>query len=44
MDVSKQHISSFIRKITEKNYSEANKYLQAAINEKMKTRIRKAAR
>ena len=36
-------IIGFIKNMTEKNYAQANKYLQAALNEKMRTKIRKTA-
>ena len=32
-------ISGFLRSLTEKNYAEANKYLQLAITNKVKNRI-----
>lgn len=38
-----KRIIGFIKNMTEKNYSQANKYLQAALNEKMKNKIRKTA-
>lgn len=38
-----QDIAAFIAAISSKNYAQANKYLQLAINEKIKTRISKAA-
>lgn len=37
------HIVGFIKNVNEKNYAEANKYLQAALEAKMKDRIRKTA-
>ena len=33
------NLSQFIKNVTEKNYSEANKYLHAALEQKMKGRI-----
>lgn len=38
-----QDIAAFIAAISSKNYAQANKYLKSAINEKIKTRISKAA-
>jgi hypothetical protein len=35
----KQDITSFLRSISQKNYSEANKYLQSAIDSKIKSKI-----
>jgi hypothetical protein len=33
------NINQFVAKVCTKNYSEANKYLQAALEDKMKSRI-----
>ena len=38
------HMVGFIKSLTEKNYAEANKYLQAALEVKMKQRISTAAK
>jgi len=35
-------IASFIKHLNEKNYSEANKYLQVTLHEKIKDRISKS--
>jgi len=35
----KSNITKFIQYLNEKNYSEANKYLQATLHEKIKERI-----
>ena len=37
------NIIGFIKNVNEKNYAEANKYLQAALEAKMKNRIRQTA-
>lgn len=37
------HIANFVKSITEKNYSAANKYLQTVVREKIKTRIAQCA-
>ena len=37
------NIARFVKWLNEKNYAEANKYLQAIVEEKMKNRITKAA-
>ena len=36
------NIIQFLRSLSEKNYSEANKYLQASLESKLKDRIKKA--
>jgi len=36
------NIIQFLRRLSEKNYSEANKYLQASLEGKLKDRIKKA--
>lgn len=36
-------VENFVRAITEKNYAEANKYLQSAVNDKIKSRIAQCA-
>ena len=36
-------IVKFIQHVSEKNYAEANKYLQAALDARMKQRIQKVA-
>ena len=36
---AKGNIIQYIKNVTEKNYAEANKYLQAALEDKMKQRI-----
>ena len=36
-------IVNFIKQVSEKNYAEANKYLRAALESKMKQRIKGAA-
>ena len=36
-------IQQFITCITKKNYAEANKYLQAALDDKLKQRIKQTA-
>ena len=38
----KPEIVNFVKSMTEKNYAEANKYLQAAIEQKAKQKIRNA--
>lgn len=35
----KTDITKFISEVSQKNYAEANKYLQAALEDKMKQRI-----
>lgn len=35
----KQDISKFLKSISQKNYSQANKYLQSVIDSKIKSRI-----
>ena len=40
-NTSKREILSFIKCMNEKNYAEANKYLHAALEAKMKARIAK---
>ena len=37
------HIQLFIKSIIEKNYAEANKYLQGVLDEKLKSRIYNSA-
>ena len=37
------NIQQFIKSIIEKNYAEANKYLQGVLDEKMKSKIRNSA-
>ncbi len=37
-------ILGFIKNMTEKNYSRANKYLQASLNDKMRDRISDTAK
>lgn len=39
----KKVLNNFIKNIGEKNYSQANKYLEQFIDSKIKSRIRKAA-
>tara|TARA_R110002050_G_scaffold295301_1_gene454002 strand:- start:2698 stop:2832 length:135 start_codon:yes stop_codon:yes gene_type:complete len=39
--MNNDNIVKFIQHVSEKNYAEANKYLQAAIEAKMKNRIQK---
>lgn len=41
MDTNKT-ISKFLYALTEKNYSEADKYLQAIVYEKLKRKVRRA--
>tara|TARA_B100001123_G_scaffold307184_1_gene343225 strand:- start:167 stop:478 length:312 start_codon:yes stop_codon:yes gene_type:complete len=36
------NIVQFLRSLSEKNYAEANKYLQASLEDKMKGRIKRA--
>ena len=38
------NISNFIKHLSEKNYAEANKYLQATLHEKIKDRINKSVK
>tara|TARA_Y100000310_G_scaffold338373_1_gene427836 strand:- start:379 stop:540 length:162 start_codon:yes stop_codon:yes gene_type:complete len=40
VESEKAHIAKFLHAMTEKNYAEANKYLQAAINQKIVGSIR----
>lgn len=40
--MEKNNIINYIKSVSEKNYAEANKYLQAALEEKMKSRIKSA--
>ena len=43
--MAEQHetnILNFLRSLSEKNYAEANKYLQASLEDKMKSRIEAA--
>ena len=43
--VSEQHnIISFLKAVSQKNYSEANKYLQELVNSKLKARIQAASK
>jgi hypothetical protein len=43
--VSEQHnIISFLKAVSQKNYSEANKYLQEVVNSKLKARIEAASK
>ena len=37
-------VLGFIKNMTEKNYAQANKYLQASLEDKMKSRIEGAAK
>ncbi len=37
------NIINFVKEVSEKNYSEANKYLRAALEAKMKERIKTVA-
>lgn len=39
----KSDILKFIKQISQKNYSEANKYLQEVVNSKLKDRIKTAS-
>jgi SLT domain-containing protein len=39
----RKNILNFIRNISQKNYAEANKYLQEVIDSKLKDRIQKAS-
>ena len=39
---ARTNITNFIKHLNEKNYSEANKYLQATLHEKIKDRISKS--
>lgn len=39
---SRQHIVRFLQLLAEKNYAEANKYMQMAVAEKLKSKIRSA--
>ena len=43
-DVNKEsaNIAQFLKSLSEKNYAEANKYLQASMEDKMKARIKGA--
>ena len=38
------NIQQFIKSIIQKNYAEANKYLQGVLDEKLKSRIRNSAK
>lgn len=40
----RKNILNFIRNISQKNYAEANKYLQEVIDSKLKDRIQKASK
>lgn len=42
VDQDNTNILNFLRSLSEKNYAEANKYLQASIEDKMKSRIEDA--
>lgn len=44
MDISKRYITNFIKEITDKNYARANKYLQAALYEKVKSKVKAVAK
>lgn len=44
MDKIKENIVNFIDSIIEEKYSEAHKFLEVVINEKVKSRIKKAAK
>jgi len=39
----RENILNFIKNISQKNYAEANKYLQEVINSKLKDRIEKTS-
>jgi ABC-type uncharacterized transport system ATPase subunit len=39
----KENVLNFIKNISQKNYAEANKYLQEVIDSKLKARIQKAS-
>jgi len=39
----KENILNFLKTISQKNYAEANKYLQEVINSKIKDRIEKTS-
>jgi SLT domain-containing protein len=39
----RKNILNFIKNISQKNYAEANKYLQEVIDSKLKSRIQKAS-
>ena len=41
-DQDNTNILNFLRSLSEKNYAEANKYLQASMEDKMKSRIEDA--
>lgn len=41
-DNTKQDISKFISAVSDKNYADAHKYLQGAVEDKVLTRINKA--
>ena len=41
-DQDNTNILNFLRSLSEKNYAEANKYLQASMEDKMKSRIEAA--
>ena len=41
-DQDNTNILNFLRGLSEKNYAEANKYLQASIEDKIKSRIEDA--
>lgn len=38
------NIANFLKSLSEKNYAEANKYLQASMESKMKARIKEAGK
>lgn len=39
-----QNLISFLKAVSQKNYSEANKYLQEVVNSKLKARIQAASK
>jgi hypothetical protein len=43
-DKRERDILGFIKNMTEKNYAQANKYLQVSLEDKMKSRIEGAAK
>ena len=44
VSAEKKNLLNFIKTISQKNYAEANKYLQDVINSKLKDRIKKATK
>jgi SLT domain-containing protein len=44
VSAEKKNLLNFIKTISQKNYAEANKYLQDVIDSKLKDRIEKAAK